>query len=158
MNDQFPLEAEGCERLSGESPEIAGVEGVNDASAKLNERYEWGWFEIPVLARHYLWKVRELEHELLACGGPDCSWLRAKADVERSLDKIRQFMSEDGFTKAVAPVEEKWNRKFHDLRVYLVTQRGCEECGRGFYPRGLGQVECNECGKRTSHGLEGEPY
>ena len=85
MNDHFPLEAEGCERLSGEAPEIAGVEGVNHASWKLNERFESAWGEIEVLARHHLWEVSDLEHQLLAVGGPDCTWLRAKADAERSL-------------------------------------------------------------------------
>ena len=66
-------------------------------------------------------------------------------------------MSEDRFAEAVAPVQETWNSKFYDPRVYLVTSRRCEECGRGFYPSGLPQVECNECARGMAETLGGLP-
>ena len=145
MNDQFPIEAEDLEWFSGGPPRIGPVEGVNDASAKLIEGFQFDWGELRVLARHYLWRVRDCEYQWVAYKVTDCTWFREKEYAEERLGVIKRILGESELAEALAPVEEKWRRQFVKLKIDFATPVKCEECGEEFYREVMYQVGCQGC-------------
>ena len=159
MDNQFPPEAEDLGWLSGGLPRKGVVEGVNDASAKLIEGFQFDWYELEVLARHYLWEVRDSEYFWVAYKTTASAWLRKKEFALARLDSIERILGEDVLAKALAPVEEKWRRRFDELKVDLATPVKCEKCGEEFYREVLYQVTCVGCPPVDgSLGLEGLPF
>ena len=145
MDNQFPPEAEGLGYHSDGSSTIGLVEGVNDASARLVEDFRVTRYELEVLARHYLEKVRQYEHEWTAYRCAGSTGMRMLAFGERRLGSIERFLGEDALDKALAPVEEKWRRIFDDLKVALATPVWCEECGGEFCRKDLQADGCQGC-------------
>ena len=145
MNDQFPPEAEGCEPLSVGPITIGVVRGVNDASAGLVEDFRVTRYELEVLARHYLEKVKQVEHEWTAYRCTGSTGMRMLAFGERRLGSIERILGKDVLDKALAPMEEEWRRRLDDVKVDLATPVKCEECGEKFYREVPYQVACLGC-------------
>ena len=145
MDNQFPPEAEGLGYHSDGSSTIGLVEGVNDASARLIEDFRVTRYELEVLARHYLEKVKQYEHEWMAYRCTGSTGRRMLAFGERRLDSIERILGKDVLDKVLEPVEEKWRKTFDDLRVFLATPGKCEQCGEEFDREVAYQVTCEGC-------------
>ena len=143
MDQQSPPEAEDLELLNGEPPEIAVVERVNDASARLLRDFRVDRDELEVLARYYLEDVRNWEYWRVAhgvIGGTKKMWF-----AECRLGDIGRILGEDVLHKALARVEEEWRRSFDEARDLLATRVKCEQCGAEFYREWVLQDACMGC-------------
>lgn len=116
-----------------------------DNQLPLEEDFRVTRNELEVLARHYLEHVRDVEFEWAAYQQTGSDSTRRGTFGKRRLGSIERILGEDVLDKALARVEEKWRRKFDDLKVDLATPVKCEQCGEEFYREVAYQVDCMEC-------------
>ena len=84
--------------------EIAVVERVNDASARLLEDFRVDRYELKVLARDYLEQVIEIDYNMAAYGMYDN---KLRGFATRRLASIEPILGEDVFAKLVASAKEE---------------------------------------------------
>ena len=140
MNDQFPLEAEGCEWMISQ-----GIFGGRDPSFKLVHDFVPTRRDLEVLARDYLDDVRNCEFFGVAYQTAGSDWSREKAFGLARLDSIERILGKEVLDRALEPVEERWREMFDGVKVDLATPVKCEECGEKFYREVLYQVVCQGC-------------
>ena len=153
--DQFPPEAEGCERRSVDSLIEGVLNGVGDTSARCVEDFRVDEDELGMLARQYLEEVLACAYNRVAYPGygPGSSTMRNEEYAMGRLHDIERILGEDVLHEALAPVEKEWRKTFDDLKVELATPVKCEKCGGEFYRKGVCPVDpvvCRKC-------LDGSP-
>ncbi len=123
MKRQMAKESEGLGPLVSEPMGIDGkrlaigmVPGVNDAGATLVENFAPTRYELEVLANHYLEEVRAIEFDGEFLGSSGSYEIRMRPFAYRRLDAIWQVLGEESFKKAIAPMEEKWQKVFAEAR------------------------------------------
>ena len=147
--DQFPPDAEGCERRGVDSLIEGVLNGVGDASVKSVEDFRVDEDDLGVLARQYLEEVLAREYNGVAYPGYwfGSSTMKNADYAMWRLHDIERILGEDVLVKALAPVVEEWRRSFDEARDLLATPVKCEKCGGEFYRGDLYPVTCVVCRK-----------
>lgn len=82
--------------------------------------------ELEVLARHYLDQFREEEFAIEFIGGG----ADLRRDLYQRLGDIADVLGKERLQKAVASVEEKWDRRFAEAEQFEKNLKPCKSCGK----------------------------
>lgn len=123
----FPPESEG---LGQSEDAIEWVPDVSNGSATLLDSFKIRPEELEVLARHYLGEARgqEFAGRFLGWHGGHHTWTRNLAYWR--LGDIENVLGKERLQKAVASIEEEWDRRFAEAEQFEKNLEPCKSCGK----------------------------
>ncbi len=133
MQNQIAVESDGLGPLAGVVG--GGIRGVNDKSACLVENFKPTVYELEVLARHYLEKIRDIEFWERFYRTTGSYQIRMRPFASRRLATIESALGEQRFQNAIASTEEEWNKVFAEAEEIESNLEPCKRCGaqRNYY-------------------------
>jgi len=146
MEKQMPVESEGLGPIWGNIG--ACIRGVTDQSASLVENFKPTLYELEVLAKHYLEKVREIEFDYRFLGESGSYALRMNHFARRRLATLESFLGAERFHKAIARTIEAEDRAFAQAEELEKNLEPCKACGakRDYYDYAMSFIPDGICG------------
>ncbi len=146
MGKQMAVESEGLGPLGGVIG--GGIRGVNDEAACLVENFTPTLYELEVLAKHYLEKVREIEFDGRFLGDSGSYEIRMHPFACRRLATLESFLGAERFHKAIARTIEAEDRAFAQAEELEKNLEPCKACGakRTYYDSVMSFIPDGICG------------